>query len=268
MLVKAEEKDRQEIIDYCLNEPTMNIFIIGDIENFGFSSQFQDVWYERKDKNILGVILKYHNSLIVYSKDLDMDFGLVPKLLEEIYVDTISGKSTVIDGLYGVLADSYKRKDMNFCEHKNPASLAKITKDIKLADKDESMDIAIAYGSIPEFKHLYSDDVNERYKQIYNRIASGEGKHLLIRDELGILAHGNTTAENSFSGMIGGVFTREEERKKGYGTQIITALTTDLLNRNKSACLFYGSEKKGSIFEKLGFEIIGKWTVLGRVKNG
>ena len=267
MLTKASEKDRKEIINYCLSEPIINIFIIGDIENFGFSSEFQDIWYQRKNNKIVGLILRYHNSLIVYSKDLDMDFNLIGDLLDEFSIDIINGKSTVIDALYEFLPGNFNRKNMNFCEHKHSTALAEITEDIKIANKDEAMDIAIAYGNISEFKYLYSEDVNKRYEQIFNRINSGEGKHLLIRDESVILAHGNTTAENSFSGMIGGIFTREEERNKGYGTQIISALTKDLLSRNKSVCLFYGNEKEGRIFKKLGFEIIGKWTVLGRIKD-
>lgn len=268
MLNKAIEEDKVEIINYCLSEPIINIFIIADIESYGFSSKLQDIWYQRKNNHIVGLVLRYHTSLIVYSKDLDMNFELIPILLEKLDIDVISGKSTVIDKLYKLLPDNYKRKNMNFCEYKIPNALAEVSADIIIAKTNEAMDIAISYGSIPEFKHLYSEDVNKRYEQIYNRISSGEGKHFLIRDRLGILAHGNTTAENSFSGMIGGIFTREEERNKGYGSQIISALTKDLLSKNKTVCLFYENEKEGKIFKKLGYEVIGYWTVLGRINNG
>ncbi|MBM6839507.1 GNAT family N-acetyltransferase, partial [Clostridium saudiense] len=33
MLRLASEKDRREVLDYCLEEPNINLFIIGDIEN-------------------------------------------------------------------------------------------------------------------------------------------------------------------------------------------------------------------------------------------
>ena len=44
MLIKANEEHRFKIMDYCKAEPSKNLFIMGDIENFGFNSDFQDVW--------------------------------------------------------------------------------------------------------------------------------------------------------------------------------------------------------------------------------
>ena len=40
MLRLASEKYRRGILDYCLKEPNINLFIIGNIENFGFYKDF------------------------------------------------------------------------------------------------------------------------------------------------------------------------------------------------------------------------------------
>lgn len=264
MLIEASEQDRNKILDYCLNEPTMNLFLIGDIENFGFSNDFQQVWYQEKQNEIVGVILRYHTMLIVYSKDLNMDFILVNNILVSNDIDVISGKSTVIDLILDNIEEEYKRTNNKFCELNKLEDLSLNLEDIKLATIDDAMEIAIAYGGIEEFKNLYSNDVNKRFDQIETRISSGEGKHLFIKDSKGIIAHGNTTAEASTMAMVGGIFTREDMRNKGYGTLITYALINDLISRNKKPCLFYTDEKQGRLFKKLGFEYIGDWSMLRR----
>ena len=67
MLRLANEKNRREVLDYCLEEPNINLFIIGDIENFGFDKDFQDVWIQYKEEIITGIVLRYHTNFIVYS---------------------------------------------------------------------------------------------------------------------------------------------------------------------------------------------------------
>ncbi|WMM25888.1 GNAT family N-acetyltransferase [Tissierella sp. MB52-C2] len=267
MLVKATENNREEILNYCLEEEVFNIFIIGDIENFGFSSGIQDIWYEKEDDKIIGIVLRYHTTLIVYSKDLNMDFSSIRAITDNMNIENISGKSTVIDKLYPYLKGNYSRKDTKFCQYKDIGGLKDIKDDINVSDEKDAMEIAAAYGEISEFKALYSSDINIRYNQIFNRISTGEGKHVFIKDNLGILSHGNTTAENSHSAMIGGIFTRQNERRKGFGSQIVSYLVKDLINRKKNICLFYGNEEEGKFFMKLGFEIIGNWTVLRSEKD-
>lgn len=264
MLLKGRENNRKEILDYCLEEPVVNTFIIGDIENFGFSSELQDVWFEKKESNIVGVALRYHTMLIVYSKYLDMDFTQIERILDSYNIEVISGKNTVMDKLSHYLNGEYTRKDSQLCQYIRNQPFQGAKEDITIARGEDAMEIAISYGDIPEFEHLYSSDVNIRYDQILSRIVSGEGIHVFIKDEKGIIAHGNTTAENSYSGMIGGLFTREDKRNYGYCSQILSYLTTYLIGKNKEVALFHENSIEDVFFKKNGFENIGIWTMFRR----
>lgn len=267
MLIKASEKDREKILDYCSTEAVFNIFIIGDIENFGFSSPYQDVWYEEKGGVLTGVALRYHDNLIVYSHLLDMKFDLIVPLIDQYNIEIVSGNGRVIDKIAPILSKGYNRNDMSFCKHEDISRLKEAKQDIRVASEEDAMKIAISYGEIDEFKALYSSDVDERYRQILNRINSGEGKHLMIIDDIAIVAHGNTSAENTMSAMIGGVFTRQDMRNKGYANQIISALIRDLKGRDKEIGMFYKDKKQGRIYKNLGFEEIGIWSTLRREKD-
>lgn len=264
MLIKAKEEHRTKIMDYCKVEPAINLFIIGDIENFGFNSEFQDVWMQTIDDKLVGVVLRYHDNFIVYSKDLDMDVEEVNCLLSSMDSKVISGKLSVINLLYPLVTEKYNKKEMFFCELKDGSSLSKEETNIVVAEYEDAMEIAEAYGLIHEFKGMYSEDVQERYKQISTRIKTKEGIHMFMKENGKIICHGNTTAETSMAGMIGGIFTMPEYRNKGLGSKMVEALCWSLLSRGKTACLFFNNPEAGEIYYKLGFKNIDKWAILGR----
>ena len=45
------EPDKSKVLEYLYQDPSLNIFIIGDIELFGFEVDFQDVFAEFDDEN-------------------------------------------------------------------------------------------------------------------------------------------------------------------------------------------------------------------------
>lgn len=267
MLRKATEQDRTTIIDYCLAEPNINIFILGDIENFGFACEYMDVWLQYFEGKITGIVLRYHENLILYSQPPDkqtpaMDFQEVKLLLQERKINVISGKGTVIDGFYPLVADRFSKRQMYFSELTDNRVLKTDTREVVLAEEKDVPEIAEAYGLIKEFAGLYAADVRNRKAQILSRIRSGEGIHMFIRKEGKIVSHGNTTAETGVSGMIGGIFTLPEYRGQGLAGKVISTLCNNLAKRGKSACLFYDNSDAGRIYRRLGFHDTGRWTVL------
>ena len=174
MLRLASEKDRKEVLDYCLGEPNINLFIIGDIENFGFDKEFQNVWIQYDEEIIRGIVLRYHTNFIVYSRNLDMNFKEIAELLVEKDAKVVSGKLSVINKIYELIENSYNKREMFFCELRDESKLEEVKEEnIVIATSSDSMEIAKAYEKIEEFKGMYSADLNERYNQINNRILIG-----------------------------------------------------------------------------------------------
>ncbi len=281
MITKATKLDQGLILDYCMAEPNINIFIIGDIETHGFESDFQDVWVQTKPNILLkngdetlpnpltGIVLRYHDNFIVYSQKNDMDFFEVLDFLQiqskTHQVNIISGKKSVVEPLYLALGKDYSKREMSFCALKDASKLLSDTTKTLIATVSDAREIAETYGQIAEFAGLYSADPERRYQQIAKRIESGEGVHVVVRGANGpIISHGNTTAETSVSAMIGGVFTLPEHRRNGYASTIVSALCHALIKKGKSACLFYDNPESERLFKKLGFETIENWTILGR----
>ncbi|MBZ9685856.1 GNAT family N-acetyltransferase [Clostridium estertheticum] len=264
MLTKATEKHRELIMNYCLAEPNINLFIIGDIENFGFETDFQEVWIQTLGHKLVGVVLRYHDNFIIYSKDLDLEINEIEILLSTRDVNIISGKLTVIDLFYPVVKSKYSKRDMYFCQLLDISKLIEDTSEVETAESIDAMEISLAYEQIEEFSGLYSSGIDSRYKQIASRIKTKEGVHMFIKKDGKIVSHGNTTAETSVSAMVGGILTIPAYRKQGLSSKIISALCQNLFLKGKSACLFFDNPEAGEIYHKLGFRNIDNWAILGR----
>jgi predicted GNAT family acetyltransferase len=254
-------------MEYCLAEPNINLFILGDIGKFGFDHEFQEVWIQTAEERITGVILRYHDNLLVYSKDLDMDFGEVKTLLDTLHIRIISGKGMVMDRLHLLTAEQYTKRDMIFCELIDPSKLAEDTGGVTIAEGSDAMEIAKLYGEINEFAGLYASEVEVRHSQIANRIKSGEGIHLFIKQDGKMISHANSAAETDVSGMIGGILTVSEYRNRGLAGKVISAVCKNLAHRGKSACLFHDNPKADGLFTRLGFRATNKWTILEKRMN-
>ena len=269
MLRKASESERNQILAYCSAEPSINLFIIGDIELYGFDKEFQEVWVQTLDvapTELTGVVLRYHQNFIIYGKDKIVMEEIV-QLMATYPVSLISGKSSVIQKLYPFVDTKFDLRALNFAELCSDALLYQSSEDVQVADVNDAVAIATAYDFISEFEMLYPGGFDLRLKQISNRISSGEGTHMFIRKDGVVISHGNTAAETSVSAMIGGVMTIEGYRRQHYSSKVVSALCKRLLDQGKRACLFYSGEACTNLFHKLGFKEIDQWLILGGKKN-
>lgn len=98
MIRKLLSKDNKQLMDYLKEEKSINLFIIGDIENFGYDSDFQEIWAEfDENEQIVGVLLRYQNFYVPYSKgDFDVQ-GFVDIINKDKKLEVISGKKSVIE---------------------------------------------------------------------------------------------------------------------------------------------------------------------------
>ena len=58
MIKKLEEKDRAMVMEFLGEEPSINLFIIGDVEAFGFAADFQELWGQFAENGEIEAVLK------------------------------------------------------------------------------------------------------------------------------------------------------------------------------------------------------------------
>lgn len=260
MIRKLKKNDHVEVMNFLKQEASLNLFIIGDIEAFGYDSEIQDLWGSFKDSGeITAVLLRFHNSFIPYaSLDTELpvkDFADIMKdFPEKIF---LSGKSELVSMFEGIEGLNLGQKQVTyFAECTSPDFIGEtnaVVKEANLEDVDRILDLR---NSIVEFvpnpnarKILIESMVNKTGRTYY-------------AEENGIMAaSASTAAENSISAMIVGVCTHKDHRRKGMATAVMQKLFRDVMDEGKILCLFYDNPEAGRIYKRLGFKDIGMWTM-------
>lgn len=70
MIRKLTKKDHEQVFSFLKEEVALNLFIIGDIEAFGYETDFQELWGAFEESGTLkSILLRFHDAFIPYSKE-------------------------------------------------------------------------------------------------------------------------------------------------------------------------------------------------------
>lgn len=95
MIRKLTKKDHEQVFSFLKEEAALNLFIIGDIEAFGYETDFQELWGAFEENGTLkSILLRFHNTFIPYSKD-EFVVTEYEALLSAYKPLKLSGKSTL-----------------------------------------------------------------------------------------------------------------------------------------------------------------------------
>lgn len=260
-----QEADRETILNYVSREPEMNLFLIGDMENFGVCSE-QVNFYVHEEKGRLDfLLLRFLRFYILYSQYEDYNAQAAFDFLKTKAVDCISGKTQLLRRMapfYPKLAiqntfmSRLNQVETAFHQPKE-LTIRPLTAD----DAPEAMDLLYL---IEEFAKTYqSKEKSVHIKEMTEEMAQG-GKHIMGGFVDGrLVSIAETSAENSQSAMIVGVATHPDCRRKGYASFVVSALCEDCFARGKQfLCLFYDNPKAGRIYNRIGFKELGEYGML------
>ncbi|MGL4337585.1 MAG: GNAT family N-acetyltransferase [Turicibacter sp.] len=260
MIRKLKQEDYQSVMTYLSEEAGLNLFLIGDIENYGFESPIQEVWGSFDETGYLnGVLLRYRENYIPYFKESQFDVSEFIEIIKsDPNIQMISGESKIV-AAFTACFKAYEIREMYFCELTDALDLVPATTQIEIAEIQDSQRIFDLLIQIEEFDTLNRSSVEHVKEKFYNH----SGRIYYIENEQGeVVCNVQTTAENSKSAMVVSVATHPDYRGRGYMSQALSKLCHDLLSEGKTLCLFYDNPKAGRVYHKLGFESIGKWSMM------
>ncbi|MDC3414326.1 GNAT family N-acetyltransferase [Aquibacillus sp. 3ASR75-11] len=259
MIRVLTETDREQCLAFVKEKPAENLFIIGDIEAFGFDEDFQDLWGDFDEAGDLkAVLLRYRENYIIYSPGDFNASGIGEIIAKDSRTHKfLSGISSIVNKVVVHLSQK-PRKTREFyyakCEKMQDLQIPDIN--IKQAGIHDIPRIIELQKQIPEFETR--DGQEESLKK---NMEEGISRTYYVEDGEKIISTAMTTAENSMSAMVVGVCTHSEYEKKGYASACMTHLCGELLKEGKDLCLFYDNPKAGNIYKRLGFVDIGKWVM-------
>lgn len=259
MIRKLGENDNERVMDYLKDEAALNLFIIGDIEAFGYESDFQELWgFFGENHDLAAILLRFHNSFIPYASN-----GAIPvKEFAEImksHQDQVflSGKSDLVEKFENISGLALGKKQLTyFAECKTDEYFGFTDCDIKTANPEDVDRIIELRAGIEEFH----PNPNAR-EILLQSMKTGTGRTYYLELDGQMVASASTAAENSMSAMIVGVCTHKDYRRKGLATAVMQKLFKDVMDEGKLLCLFYDNPEAGRIYKRMGFVDIGMWTM-------
>lgn len=249
-------------MNYLAEERAMNLFIIGDLENFGYKAPFQDIWAEFDNEgNIQGILFRYYDNYIPYTKNHYNYEAFANIIKQQDNIHMVSGQTKLAAQLARKIDYTIQSERTTFfAELKEVLPLpfpAANMPPIREAQEEDIPRIRKLHEQVEEFNSNFNED-SFRYA-----FQTNSGKTVYIENEQKEMnAVASTTAENSYATMIVGVATKESERGKGLASLLMHYLCKEIVAKNKTACLFYDNEHAGRIYNRIGFEDIGRWSMI------
>lgn len=262
MIRKLIEKDRDNLLKYLYVEGSLNIFIIGDVETFGFDKDFQTIYGEfDQDNNYISVLLFYRENSVFYSHKRHFNEEWLDIYKKHPEMTYLSGAESMIEKLLPHF-QGFEVSPMYFSE---AFELEEDIEDtdlniVKVSRKEDCEKLFDLLYTIGEFG--YKEKAKEKFiKDKLNSLSMGSTYY--IEENGRAISTVATTAETKVSAMVVAVATLESERKRGLASILMKHLMNEYFSvKKKYLCLFYDNPSAGNIYKRLGFKDVDRWIML------
>lgn len=254
MIRRLNNTYHKRVVKYLCKEKEVNIFLLSDIERYGYDSYFFSIYGGvNEDGKIEGILLKCFEFIIFYAYD-KFDINGFANFINDSNCEEICGKSQALEKLEPKIRLQKYRK-VNIFKLINKNLLPPYIQDnIKLRK--------IRFGNLNKIVKLY-EEIEEFENTTLDNIKSSlkTGRGYCIEREGKVVSMAKTTSENKDNAMIIGVGTHPKYRNQNYATKCLIKICNELLEEKKIPCLFCDNEAAGAIYKMLGFEKIGYWSI-------
>ncbi len=259
MIRQLTEQDHDCCQTLIQKRPAENLFIIGDIEAFGYEQDFQKIWGDFDDKgNLRGILLKYRENFIPFSLGEFDAKGFADIINSHDDFQILSGLKEITTQVEPYVKREVKSiRHMHYAKCDSTDSLTgPVSSQVKKAAIDDLPRLIDLLKSIPEFSD--AEFSVEKRRHSYEK---GVSRSYVIEEDGVFVSSASTTAENSMSAMIVAVCTHPDYKKRGFASQCMTKLCREVLEEGKELCLFYDNPEAGKIYKRIGFKDIGYWSM-------
>ncbi|MCU9933304.1 GNAT family N-acetyltransferase [Mycoplasmopsis canis] len=242
-------------------DPIQYLFFISDIEQFGLNSETTKTFVYETENRFDGILMIFYNNLLIYKRD-DFIFpeNDIINVIEKYDIGNIIFSPNFLDTFLN-MAESYKlkyklnnekilslKKD-DFLKENNLNNLSS-----KPIEKKDLEKIVNSRRKITEFADVSAQGVQLKY--LNDSFEKGYYQGYILYDETNkiVVSHAGTAAKIKNVAMIGGVFTLNEHRGKGYANDCVLSLCLKLLNQNITPVLFFDNPIAGKMYYKIGFK--------------
>ena len=259
---KALESDLPAVLSYLKNDVGQCLYMYIDIDTYRLSNPAMGVWLDTDDAgNVTLVVMKYHTSISLYTAGSDYDRQAVCDLLKEHEIYSITGQRRLIEplqellkGEYGVeYGYIYKYVSLPSVETDNPP---------EWAVAEECDEIAALICSDEGIGSYYVPA--DLAAQLRERMATGMGRSLVVRENGVIVGHIATYAEHGDIAITGGQIVKKDCRNGFTGVILEDHIVKALDAGGFTSYAFVTDRKRKRFLDMYGNECVGEYGKLMR----
>jgi len=262
MIRKLHEEDREDVLEFLYQEPEMNLYLIGDIHNFGFGGEDQELYAEFRDGEYYAVAGRNRSQVTYYAagNDFNPEWIDIFNAFDFLF---LSAKESLIQGIKPYYPHM-KEDKMDFM--KSTTFKADDTIDYSeirtLKTKKEAAEVYDMLTTVEELYTVYKKPKEEFIQYLVDN-SGDNGTTVFIKKDGQVVASASAVFESRKSAMVVAVATHKDHRKKGYGKKVLHYLMDLYVNqKGKTLCLYYDDPRAEKLYRQLGFVDIGRWSML------
>lgn len=254
---KACEKDKITILNFLRKDIANALYMYIDIKKYGLLNENVDVWYEDKTNCLSTVIMRYHNSITIYSKDSSLIFDDVLSIINNYNV-------TIVNGNYESITNfaKYLKKEVDSIGYvfKLYACSNGYYSDVRIEKpkKEDFDEIARLICDDKTFNKLYN--INEIKTQLLSRLNDGFGRNYIIKDQNKIIGHIATYAEFDGIAITSGLVVDKNYQNGIYGAMLERYLINTLIDENFEVYTFVTNRIRKKYLEVNKNKLVGYYS--------
>lgn len=261
MYTKAVAHDQKRMLQILNQDPACALFIAGDLKQFGFESDFQELFIDEDASGIHGIYLRNRNNLVLYIVDQVLEVKALIQLFEREEITIISGVKAQMNQLPQSILDQIEQRETYFCECHH------LEKTNTLAQKAQIQDVEALVDSIMQIEEFDLDKSlrEDRIQHLRYQFDHNDKTVYCVKIQNEIVSAASEGVNSDVAMRMVGVYTAMGHRKNGYARACVENLTQNALDRNLVPCLFYDHPKAGQLYHVLVYQTFDTW-VLGSKK--
>ena len=261
-MIKINNIKDIDIISYIGNDYDKCLYLYLDYKRYGLTDKNVEYFVEKDEKeNIICLVMKYYDSLHIYSKNNNYCYNELKEFILEINPSFICGEKSIIEKL---------SKDLDY-----ETSYGYVR---KLVDIDENIDnIALQIALEDDFfeitKLLKQDEqlsgyinFNQLYNQLLCRFKEKYCRNYIYKLNDKIIGHVCSGAEDNNIVILTDLIVDKEYRGQGIGKKICKSFCEKMMMEKKDVYLINYTDLTNNLYKKVGFEIMCNWGKMYRNK--
>lgn len=111
MILKLDDSHNIELLNFLKVKNELNLFMIGDLENYGFNKDFLEYWGEFDGNyKLIAVLMRFYEDFTIYSKE-EFDVLGFSKIIKKCNFKLLGGERKAVEK-FGKYINAKEKRNM------------------------------------------------------------------------------------------------------------------------------------------------------------